>query len=221
MNQAKTMGSNEAAGAASPELHEARVIGLGESDEFRVQAGPWVLAARRSASCLLEPTESDRVLVAVLGREAFILAVLERQDATSPSTIVTEGDLALVSRNGRVSVTAAESVALEAPSVSTSALRITLAADAIDVAGRALSLVGDVAQMKLGAAKLVARTADAVLERLFVHAQRSFRRVDTMDQVRAGQLDMAATDCAMLRGGHTIVDANGMVKVDGAQVHIG
>lgn len=204
-----------------PELHEARLIGSGAEGAFRVQAGPWVLTAQRSASCLLEPTVGDRLLVAVLGREAFVLAVLEREDPALPVRLAADGDLELVSRAGRVSVTAGEAFAVAAPSVSMSAVRVTVAADTVDVAGRALSFVADVGQLKLGAAKLVARTADAVLERLFVHASRALRRVDTLDQVRAGQIDMAAKDCAMLRGQHTIVDADGMVKVDGAQVHIG
>ena len=71
------------------------------------------------------------------------------------------------------------------------------------------------------AAKLLARTADSVLERLFVRAERAFRQVEGLDQTRAGQIDLVAKDCALLRGEHTIVGADGMLKVDGEQVHIG
>lgn len=204
----------------APALHEGRVIGATPGGTIRVQAGPWILEATRATSCLVEPLADDRVLVAVSGREAFVLAVLAR-DGGAATTLATDGDLSIVARGGRVSVHGSDGVALAGAEVTATAPRITLAADALDVASRSLSLVAELATSRLGAAKLVARTADLVLDRLFVRAERSFRHVESLDQTRAGQIDMVAKDCALLRGEHTIVGADGMVKVDGEQVHIG
>lgn len=210
------------AAGRGPAMHDARVIGRDASGALQVQMGSRVLGATRAASCLVEPGGGDRVLVAVLGREAFVLAVLARDhDAAPGTTIVTDGDLALVARGGRVSMQGSDGIDLSGPAITANAPRITLATDALDLATRTLSLVGELAQARLGAAKLVARSADAVLDRLFVRAERAFRQVDGLDQTRAGQIDMVAKDCALLRGEHTIVGADGMLKVDGEQVHIG
>lgn len=206
--------------SSGPALHDGRLIGV-DGTTLRVQAGPWVLDATRAASCLVDPGPGDRVLVAVLGREAFVLAVLARDDGAAATTIAADGDVHLVARGGRVSIQGTEGVALSGAEVTASASRISLAADALDLAGRTLSLVVDLAHTRVGAAKLVARTADAVLDRLFVRAERAFRQVEGLDQTRAGQIDIVAKDCALLRGEHTIVGADGMLKVDGEQVHIG
>jgi hypothetical protein len=209
-----------ASSEGAPALHEGRVVGTAPGGGLRVQAGPWVLDAARAPSCLVAPDDGDRVLVATVGREAFVIAVLAREGGGA-TTVATDGDLAIVARGGRVSVRGSEGVALAGAEVSATAPRITLASDALDLASRAVSLVADVATTRFGAAKLVARTADAVLDRVFLRAERSFRQIEALDQTRAGQVDVVAKDCALFRGEHTIVGADGLVKVDGEQVHIG
>jgi hypothetical protein len=172
--------------------------------------------ARRAASCLLAPRVGDRVLCAgEEGGDVFVLAVLEQRDP-SAATISVEGDLTLRSLRGKVTVAAQEGIDL----LTGAAARI--AASAVEVrALDALSLVGGAVRAELDKVKVYASTLDSFFERVSLRAQRSFRAVAEIDQVKAGQIDYAATGNAHVRGENALVTAHDLVKLDAGQVHVG
>jgi hypothetical protein len=173
------------------------------------------IAAKRAASCLLDPAAGDRVLLAIEeDGDAFVLAVLEQ--STPGATISVDGDLTLRSLRGRVSVAAQEGVDI----VSATAARIMAKAVEVD-AMDALSLLGGVVKAELGRVKLYASTLDAFFERVRQHSKYSHRTVEELDQVNARHLDYAAQESAHLRGENTLVTAHHLVKVNGEQVHVG
>jgi len=172
--------------------------------------------ARRAASCLLVPSEGDRVLVATEERgDAYVLAVLEQRDP-SAAAISVDGDLTVRSLRGKVSIAAQEGIDL----VTTAAALVmarTVDVEALD----ALSILGGAVQAELGKVKMYAATLDAFFERVRQHAKRSYRTVEEIDQVKARHLDYAASGNAQLRGENALVTAHDLVKLDGAQVHVG
>jgi hypothetical protein len=174
------------------------------------------VAARRAASCLLDPAPGDRVLLATEdGGDAFVLAVLE-QESPDASTISVEGDLTLRSIRGRVTVAAQESVDI----VSAAAARIVAKAVEVD-AIESLSLLGGAVKAELGKVKLYAATVDSFFERVRQHMKHSQRTVEELDQVSARHIDYAAQETAHLRGENALVTAHHLVKVNGEQVHVG
>jgi hypothetical protein len=50
---------------------------------------------------------------------------------------------------------------------------------------------------------------------------RFFRKVEGIEQVQAGELDLQVRDSLSLHGRHTMMTAEKLVKVDGAQIHLG
>jgi len=174
------------------------------------------VTARRAASCLLEPALGDRVLLAAEERgDTYVLALLEQRDPAT-ATISVEGNLLLRSLRGKVSVAAQEGVEL----VSAAAVRIL--ASAVDVeAVEALSVLSGAVKAELGKVKMYAATLDSFFERVSLHAKRSFRTIDELDQVKAGHLDYAASGNAHLRGENALISAHDLVKLNGEQVHVG
>lgn len=174
------------------------------------------VTARRAASCLLEPAAGDRVLLATEERgDAYILAVLEQRDPET-SRISVEGNLTLRSIRGKVSVAAQEGVEL----VSSAAVRIM--ASAVEVqAVEALSILSGAVKGELGKVKMYAATLDSFFERVSLHAKRSLRTIEEMDQVQARHIDYAASGNAHLRGDNALISAHELVKLNGEQVHIG
>ena len=174
------------------------------------------VTARRAASCLLEPAVGDRVLLATEERgDAYGLAVLEQRDPET-SRISVEGNLTLRSLRGKVSVAAQEGVEL----VSSAAVRIM--ASAVEVqAVEALSILSGAVKGELGKVKMYAATLDSFFERVSLHAKRSFRTIEEMDQVKARHIDYAASGNAHLRGDNALISAHELVKLNGEQVHIG
>jgi Protein of unknown function (DUF3540) len=174
------------------------------------------VTARRAASCLLAAAVGDRVLLAVEERgDAFVLAVLEQRDPSS-ATLSVEGDLTLRSVRGKVSVAAQEGIEL----VTAAAARVVAAAVDVEAIG-ALSILGGAVKAELGKVKVYATTLDSFFERVSQHAKRSLRTIDEIDQVKARDIDYAASGNAHLRGENALVTAHDLVKINGEQVHVG
>lgn len=176
--------------------------------------------AKIAAACLLAPSEGDRVLVVEAGAEAYVLAVLER-GADTPARLHFEGDLDL-SVGGRLRVTATEGVELatsKALSFVSSVMKMR--AKDSELAIDRLVMIGREAVVSTVAAKLVTGALDSFVERLQQHVKRSYRTVEEMDQLRAKRLDYRTEEELSMRGKHAFVHAADLVKVTGAQIHMG
>ena len=186
---------------------EGYVVNVGETS-FTVENITGRFEAVLAASCLLEPELGDRILIVNLGRrEAFILAVLER-DPTRDARIVSPGNLSLHLGSGEFTVAAREGVKIFSEQT------VAIGADIIETNARE-------ARFFIGSARLVGKVVDTVVGRLSQRVKQSFRRIDGMDHLRAGQLDHEAEGMARIHGENTFVSASNLVRADGAQVHIG
>ena len=178
--------------------------------------------ARRALSCLIEPVAGDRVLVALDGEDSvFVLAVLERASA-APSRIVFGADAELYAPLGRIEIGARDGISLASPQaleLTSKQLRVN-AVDA-DISVEWASYAGAVLSTCVDTLKLVATSFDAVLDRWTQRVRQSLRRVEELDQIKAGQIDHCARDTLALHGNNTLVTANELVRVDGKQIHVG
>jgi len=193
----------------------------GGGASFMVDAGAGAYEARRAVSCLVEPEAGDVVLVSVApGGACYVLAVLEREGRAA--SIVIDGDLTVKLPSGRFVVAAAEGVDLvSGKTASVTAADVKVNARTGSVLVESLSYVGTVVQAQIERAKLVATTLDTSVERLTQHAKRVYRFVEQFDQVRAGRLDYTVKTSMSLHAENALVTAEQLVKVDGAEIHLG
>lgn len=191
-------------------------------DPIVVRAEGVEYRAERAASCLLKPASGDEVLVALLpDRRAFVLAVLTRPEARGTELRV-EGDLRLRADGGKVEVSSSEGVTMATPrditmvggSVSVRALAATLASETMTLVGKAV--VGE-----LDKVKVVARTLDTIVDRFTQRAKRAIRIVEESDHLRAERIDYTAEKSVTVHGDNALVTARQLVKIDGAQIHLG
>ncbi|MDH6169197.1 hypothetical protein M2282_004361 [Variovorax boronicumulans] len=165
---------------------------------------PW--HCPRAASCLLQPGTGDTVLVAGPHRDhLYLIAVVTQADA-SQSHIVADGDLTISSRHGRI--------ALDAPTLTLQAQKARLDIADMDYRGAEVRVTALVA-------RFVGRTLETVLDRLSVLTRSSFRLTEEVEQVRAGQIDMQASETLRLHAKNTLVTSKALVKVDAEQIHMG
>lgn len=187
-----------------------------------VETGSGVYTARRAVSCLVAPEPGDVVLTAVTQTgAAYVLAVLERP-GDAPPTLTAEGDLAIRLPKGRLAVAAQDGVDLvsgKAMSLIAGALNVT-AVDS-NIALSRLSFVGSMVQTEVERLKVLAESVDSTLTRLYQRVKRSYRVVEELDQVKAERIDMEAKEDVRVHGKNAIVTAEGLVKVDGDQIHLG
>jgi hypothetical protein len=191
-------------------------------DGIRVSTDGGELFAKRALSCLIEPVEGDRVLVAGdLHDEVFVIAVLERLDA-SPVTIAVDGDLTLGVPRGRLSIAAEKGIDMvTAADMTLAGSELTVRAPRSQVLLDHLTYIGSKVFAQVQVVKLVGELFDAVLDRISHKVKRSYRIVEEIDCVRSGQIDYRAEKNMSLRGKNALVTADELIKMDADQIHLG
>lgn len=187
---------------------------------FVVATGSAEIEARRAVSCMVEPAAGDVVLVSVLpDRGAYILAALERQG--SDLCLVLDGDLHVKLPRGRFVLGAAEGVTLASgKEVGVVAGEVKVNARRGSVLVESLSYLGTAVQAEIEKAKVKAAAFDASFERVTQRLKRVYRFVEELEQLRAERVDYVAKKNMSLRGENTLVTAEDLVKLDGAQIHL-
>jgi hypothetical protein len=201
-------------------LEDATVVGR-EGSAFTVRAGNRRLEAQRATGCLVEPVEGDRVLLAWLGDARFSLSGLARAPR-APSRLSVDGDLEIRVPAGRFAVASQEGIELvTAGEASVTAAEIDVHASRGKLFVEVLEALGEKVEAQWTEVKVVAERVDSIFERLHQRVDRAYRFVREMDQLRAAHIDHRAEKTARLHAENAVITADDVVKVDGAQVHIG
>ncbi|AUX41460.1 hypothetical protein SOCE26_028720 [Sorangium cellulosum] len=214
---------NNVARKIEPEVayqEAGRVVRAAEG-AFVVASGSAEIEARRAVSCMVEPVAGDVVLVSVLPeRGAYILAVLERQG--SDVSLVLDGDLHVKLPRGRFVVGASEGVSFASgKEVGVVAGEVTVNARRGSLFVESLSYLGTAVQAEIEKVKVKAAALDTSVERVIERVKRVYRYVEEFEQLRAERVDYAARKNMSLRGENLLVTAEELVKLDGAQIHLG
>ena len=181
---------------------------------LEVRLGDEAFTAKRAKSCLVEGEVGNRVLCAVEAHGVFVLAVLESADDGASTRLVSEGDLDIVSRGGRVAVRSTEGVDIAGAEVNVRGKKGTVAVEELGFLGRAL-------RADVGKATLVAQELDAFCTRVMSRAKQVMRFVEELDQTRAGTIDQRARNTVAIRGENAVISARVLAKIDGEQIHLG
>jgi lipopolysaccharide export system protein LptA len=196
------------------------IVTSADATTFVVLSGSTTLHAARAVSCLIEPKTNDRVMVARTVEGCFVLAVLTR--STEGATQISHtGDLEIKVSGGRLGLTATEGVSLVGADVSIAAGQVNIRAAAGQVIVQALDYIGSSVRAEIDSSSLVASTVDHVINRLKQRVQRSYRTIEEFDQVRAERIDYTARKTMTLHAANAIITSEGLVKVDGEQIHVG
>ncbi len=204
-------------------VHEEGIVVSRDGAALVVRTSSGTYDARRAASCLLAPAKGDTVLIALSARgSVWVLSVLDRAEEGGATRLEVDGDLEVRVGQGRFTVAAQHGLGL----VSGDDLEMVAgsfklhAVDAAVVFDR-LTALGKHVRSELGKVKLIASTFDSVLDRFSQRVQASYRTVEKLDKVKAGQIDYAADRTTSIRGQNTLMTAKQLVKVDGEQIHFG
>lgn len=205
--------------ADDPTLVLARVL-LVEGDKHSLALDSGTdLIARRAAGCLLAPCPGDRVVVLV-GPEPYILSVLERGDV--PPEIVLDGNARVRARGGALHLRGDHGVELTTPkTVSIVAETLSIKNASTEIFSRSIHAVAVKARASFDDLGMLAKTYDLIAERISERAERVYRFVSQLDQLRARHLDYRAEHSAQIKGENTVMVARQVAKIDGAQIHVG
>lgn len=201
-------------------LVEARVTGVCDG-VFGLSGVTGQLTAKRAVSCLLEPSAGDNVL-AVCSADGswYVLAVLTRGD-TAP-VVSLPADSLVRSAAGGLTIAAQGELALaggERTSLTSPILEVQA-----EQAHASFSLLRTTAGLIEATATRVRYVADmfeTVAECIRQRAGSMYREVKDLDHLKAGQVYYKAETVLNMRGKHSVLSAEGEVKIDGTRVHLG
>ena len=199
---------------------EYGTVKLAEGGTFTVAAAG-VVAAKRSFSCLVEPLPGDMVVVSRASSGCYILAILERH-GDQHACLAFEGDVDLRLKQGRLRVAAQEGIdlvtakdtALVSPELSINSVQA-------EVSIQQLSFFGTFLQGQIERIKLIGQACDSIFERVSQTVKRSYRWVEELEQLRAGQLNYLVKKLMSLRGKYSILTAEEDVRIDGDKILMG
>lgn len=198
----------------------ARVVGREEDSTWRVHTAAGELCAKRAVSCLAAPQPGDRIALATsAGGEAWIMGVLERE-GDGELCLDVDGDVRL--RAPRLRLDGAAELRLSsAGEVGVTTSRLALRAVDTQLLLDRVNCTAEVLVSQIERVKSFGKSLDQSFGRLSQRLKRSFRHVEDIDRLKAGHIDHVADTTLSLRSEHTVVTADGLVKVDGKQVHLG
>jgi hypothetical protein len=201
---------------------EVAIVVLVDGESIEIESAGVRSKARRAASCLLAPELGDEVLVALVeGRPAYVLAILEREGSL-PSRVELDGDASITTPHGRLSIASGEGldiVAAKDATVVSNELRVRAASGHFIL--DTLELWSGAVATNVERARSVVKTLDLVAERVVERVQRAYRFVEEIEHVRAERIDYQASKELTIRAENAVVMADELVKVDGAQIHVG
>jgi hypothetical protein len=188
-------------------MHRARVKAFLTATQAVVEtdAGESITAAQ-AASCLLAPAIGDSVLLCEISGEAYILAILQRDD-TRIAEIAVPGA-------GKVKFAAAERLELTAPAISIAAGRFSVIAEAMVQTGQSLASnfkrVVEIVVDKTIGARTVTTTAET---RTSV--------IRDVEMLNAGSLIQNIDSVATQNSEIALVTARRDVRLDAERVSVG
>lgn len=202
---------------------EAAWIEARDGDRWRARSRSGVWHAARAASCLLEPRAGDKVLIACSedGEEAYVLAVLTRASDAS-TEIAVEGDLRLVSRDGRVEMAGRTGLRMVTPAdLETSAGTMTMRAQEAKLFVKSMAYLGREIVSQVRAVKLAGGRLDGAWESIRQQAKRVYRTATEGEYVRAATFDVRCDNHLELHGENAAITAKQLVKMDAGQIVMG
>jgi hypothetical protein len=187
-----------------------------------VSASGDLLEADIAASCLLKPEPGDLVLLSVDGAgTAYVLSILERSNKTR-NEMIFNGDLSLEVREGNLDIKSGKNISLNSASgISTSSQ--TLEISALEGTARisGLSFIGNVLNARIEKIKLVADTVDSILRRAVQRLTSSFRYIEEHEEIQSASTRMLVDGTLTMQTKNTMHTAEGHIKIDAEQIHLG
>jgi hypothetical protein len=173
------------------------------------------LPARRARGCLVKPADGDLVLLAVSPAGVYVLQVLERPaELDEGSELDFEGPVRVRVEQGGLNLAAAVDITLTAPQLEIEARRGKVAIEDCSFFGRLFS--GRVEKLKMAA-----DTLDAIFRRAVQRLTNSYRYVEEHDEVQSGSTRFLVDGTMTMQTKTTMHTAEGHIKIDAEQIHLG
>jgi hypothetical protein len=204
-------------------LERCLVVGA-HGGKWTVEASYGQYAAKTAASCLVKPEKGDIVLVSIDEEGyCYILSILERPDhKRRHTTLSLDGQVKLEVPDGGLVVSAQNGIRFLTPeklAVTSEELEINTLKGDVKIEG--LSFLGRIFEGKIEKVKVIADTFDAIFRRAVQRFVSSYRYVEGHEEIQTGSTRLLVEGTLAMQTKNTMHTAEGHVKIDAGQIHLG
>lgn len=188
-----------------------------------VQTPAGQMKARRAASCLLVPAAGDQVLLSEdnFGR-VYVLSILERPDHPAENQIALDGATRLTVAEGDLTIVAEKGVTMASPAhVSLSAGELQVQAARADIGLDETTVAGTSLNASFERIRTMARSMDTFIKSWVQRMSSCFRYVREVDETQAASARQLVEGTLTVQTGNSVHIAEGHVKIDAEQIHLG
>ncbi len=197
-----------------PTLEYGLVAGR-TGDGFAVNCDRGLFNARVAVSCLVAPEPGDVVILSLYDGGCYILSIIERAEETRRKTeLVFDGDVNLNVRDGSMSITSDETISLASKDFELTAQegRVTLEKS---------SFFGNLVENNIARIRIVADSLDSIVRRAVQRFTSSYRYVEEHEEIQSASTRMIVDGTLTMHTKNTMHIAEGHVKIDAEQIHLG
>ncbi len=198
-----------------PVLEYGLVAGRSGSG-FAVTCDRGVFDASVAVSCLVAPEAGDVVLLSLDGSgPCYILSILERQEGARGKTeLAFDGDVSLTVRDGAMSIRSDEAISLASK-------EFELTAEEGRVTLEKSSFFGNLVENNIARIRVVADSLDTIVRRAVQRFTNTYRYVEEHEEVQSASTRMIVDGTLTMHTKNTMHIAEGHVKIDAEQIHLG
>ena len=183
-----------------------------------------IYEAQPAVSCLISPEKGDMVLLSfnAAGR-CYILSVLERPGGDeAPKTLSLDGQVKLRIRRGGLNIAADEALSLTAKrGIALATAALTVDAGKGEARIEDFSFFGRCFQSRVEAVRHIADTLDTVIRRVVQRLTSSYRYIEEHEEVQSASTRMLVEGTLTMQTQNTMHTAEGHIKIDAEQIHLG
>jgi len=193
--------------------------------------GQWTVTANNAryranvaTSCLVRPEKNDIVLVSIDYEGCcYILSILERPDRDKrPTTLSLDGQVNLEVRNGGLKVSAHDGITFMTPeklSMTSEDLEINALKGEVKI--ESFSFLGRIFNGQIEKIKVIADAVDSIFRRAVQRFVSSYRYIEEHEEIQSASTRMLVDGTLTMQTKNTVHTAEGHVKIDAEQIHLG
>jgi hypothetical protein len=187
-----------------------------DDGSFMVSTEFGIMKAVRALSCLVSPEVGDMVLVSADDAgSCYILSILERTRGSQGNAELSfEGNVNFNVRKCSFSFTSEDALSLSSPHFELNAHQATVRIEKT-------SFFGKFVENNIEKLRLVAESVDSIIKRTVQRLTSSYRYVEEHDEIRSASTRMIVDGTLTMHTKNTMHIAEGHVKIDAGQIHLG
>jgi hypothetical protein len=195
---------------------EYGIIDSRQDGFFEISTETGMFRASRAVSCIVSPEVGDLVLIALddIGT-CYILSILERAVRPQGNTdLAFDGNVNIRVSGGSLSLASDEGLSLASPNFGLDAREATVRIDKTSFFGR-------IVENNVAKIKLLAESMDSIIKRTVERVRSSYRYVEEHEEVQSASTRMIVDGTLTMHTKNTMHIAEGHVKIDAEQIHLG